>query len=139
MRGRKGGRGRRSWALYRWPGMGRGLGLGLDCIGRLGGVVQERDGIQGRKEALTGGVHLSAGGGDGRIPFRVCPGMGHGPNLERGQTVPPRPFLLFLFLFPFSFLFYHFFYIICKNASNQFNHFQKFSKNQCNALTLQEN
>jgi hypothetical protein len=51
--------------------MGRGLGLGLDCIGRLGGVVQERDGIQGRKEAPIGGVHLSAGGGDGLIPFWV--------------------------------------------------------------------
>jgi hypothetical protein len=58
--------------------MGRGLGLGLDCIGRLGGIVQERDGVQGRKEAPTGGVHLSAGGGDGRIPFRVGGIVGRG-------------------------------------------------------------
>jgi hypothetical protein len=51
---------------------------------------------------LTSGPCSLAGGGAGRIPFWVCPEMGRGPNLERGQTIPPRPFLLFLF-FSFSF------------------------------------
>jgi hypothetical protein len=63
--GRKEGEGGVQGAFIGGLGVGRGLGLGLDCIGRLGDIVQERDGVQGRKEAPTGGVHLSAGGGDG--------------------------------------------------------------------------
>jgi hypothetical protein len=85
--------------------MGRGLGLGLDCIGRLGGIVQERDGIQRRKEAPTGGVHLSVGGGDGADTLLGRRDSGPGSNLGLGQNRPPGPFILFSISFPFSFLF----------------------------------
>jgi hypothetical protein len=48
-------------------------------------------------------------------------------------------------LFLFSFLFFFFFYFLISFVSSakmlqiNSNHFQKFSKNQCNDLTLQEN
>jgi hypothetical protein len=64
--------------------VGRGLGLGLDCIGRLGGVVQERDSVQRRNEAPTGGVHLSAGGGDGADTLSGRRDSGLGPDSGLG-------------------------------------------------------
>jgi hypothetical protein len=85
--------------------MGRGLGLWLDCIGRLGGVVQERDSVQGRKEAPKGGVHLSAGGGDGADTLSGKRDSGPGPNSRLGQNHPPGLLFFFLFLFLFIFCF----------------------------------
>jgi hypothetical protein len=82
--------------------MGRGLGLGLDCIGRLGGGVQERDGVQRRKEAPIGGVHLSVGGGDGVDTLSGRRDSGPRPNLGLGQNRPPAFYSFFYF---FSFFF----------------------------------
>jgi hypothetical protein len=103
--GRKEGEGGFQGAFIGGLGVGRGLGLGLDCIGRLGGVVQERDGIQGRKETPTGGVHLSAGGGDGTDTLSGRRDSWPGPNSGLGQNrpPPPRPFILFFYFFSFYF------------------------------------
>jgi hypothetical protein len=108
-REKKRGRGRSSWALYRRSYLARGgLGFCADCIGRLGGVVQERDGVQRRKEAPTGGVHLSAGGGYGADTLSGRRNSGLGPNSGLGQNRSPG--LLFFFSYFFSFFFSVFYF-----------------------------
>jgi hypothetical protein len=117
--------------------MGRGLGLGLDCIGRLGGVVQERDGVQKRKEAPTGGVHLSVGGGDGADTLLGRRDSGPGPNSGLGQNRPPipRPFILFSISFPFSFLFPYLIQSLSANfIQTNSNKVLNYSNIYCNVL-----
>jgi hypothetical protein len=103
--GRKEGEGGVQGAFIGGLGVGRGLGLGLDCIEQLGGVVQERDGVQGRKEAPKGGVHLLAGGGDGADTLSGRRDSGPGPNSGLGQNHPPGLLFFFSISFPFYFLF----------------------------------
>jgi hypothetical protein len=63
------------------------------------------------------------------------PGVGRGPKLVPGQIGFPGPFSYFLFFF-FFFCFLNSFISFAKMLQINSNHFQKFSKNQCNDLTL---
>jgi hypothetical protein len=54
---------------------------------------------------LPGGPGCQRVGRGGRIPFRVEPVLGRGPNLARAGSVSPWPFLLFYFFFISFFLF----------------------------------
>jgi hypothetical protein len=51
---------------------------------------------------------------------------------------PEALFLIFFSFLLFLFLFSYFFILFAKMLQTKSNHFQKFSKNQCNDLTLQE-
>jgi hypothetical protein len=91
------------------------------------------------EKMLTGGLHLSEGEKKTKgVPVRVCLAgpqavSGTGPNHLPGvQIVFLFSFLLFSFLFSFSFI------TFANLIQIRPNHFQKFSKNQCNDLTLQE-
>jgi hypothetical protein len=64
--------------------------------------------------------------------------MGRGPLAGLGRMAPPGSFSYFLFFF-FFFCFLISFVSFAKMLQIISNHFQKFSRIQCNDLTLQEN
>jgi hypothetical protein len=68
----------------------------------------------------------------------VRPGVGHGPKPTMGQ-IGPRDLLFFFDFFLVFFFLFSVFIFGKKKLQFKSNHFQKFSKNQCNDLTLQEN
>jgi hypothetical protein len=55
-----------------------------------------------------------------RVPVQEGALLGHGLASSLGQNGAPWPFHIFSSFLLFLFLFSYFFYIICKNASNQF-------------------
>jgi hypothetical protein len=100
---------------------------------------EEGEVIAGKKvSVLTRGPTLSArrekekGTDSGMIRWAA------GSFFLLGRTVPFGPFFLLFFLFSFS-GFPISFILFANLIQIKPNHFQKFSKNQCNDLTLQEN
>jgi hypothetical protein len=75
-----------------------------------------------------------------RVPVQEEALLGHGLASSLGRNGAPWPFSYFLFFSSFSFsVFLFLLYYLQKMLQINSNHFQKFSKNQCNDLTLQEN
>jgi hypothetical protein len=89
---------------------------------------------------MTGGSHLSVcrrEGEDTALGFN--PGWAVG-LLQTWAGMVPGAIFYFYFIFFFSFSVFLISFILFANLIQiKPNHFQKFSKNQCNDLTLQEN
>jgi hypothetical protein len=95
---------------------------------------------RGRLGQLTGGAELSVGEGGERGTGSGKARWAAGYFLFWAERVPRGPFSYFLFFSSFSFsVFLFLLYLLQKMLQINSNHFQKFSKNQCNDLTLQEN
>jgi hypothetical protein len=89
---------------------------------------------------LTGGVHLSVGEGETAGTSSGEARIGRGRKLAWAGSVPLGLFFVFFLFFLFSILYFLFSFLsFAKMLQFKSNHFQKFSKNQCNDLTLQEN
>jgi hypothetical protein len=89
--------------------------------------------------ALTGGTRGQWEEEGKRVPVRGVGRVGCGLLSLLGRNGVPWPFFYFYFVFFFSFLIFRF---VSKSFAKRLqfnsNHFQKFSKNPCNDLTLQE-
>jgi hypothetical protein len=68
----------------------------------------------------TGGSHLSLVEEGREYPFGILPGWAVGRLRDWAEWLPRGLFLIFFSFLLFLFLFSKFFYIFCKNISNQF-------------------